>query len=205
MTPHELHGVSTAPATVWAKCVENPPVIVGFPWKRASHTDRVSMSWSHRIHHFTILLREQLPSVLNCKMVGWLKLKWCTKEITLHWIEMEFGYISIFQWLKINDGFEYGKHHNIPLNMRLCHTCCMIDDEMYFITNCKINQVERDVLYSNIMQVDQSFMDFHTTDKCVYLFSSRNPPILTWLGKLTQVLVSTQRVTMWISINATIV
>ena len=56
---------------------------------------------------------------------------------------------------------EYGRHHNIPLNMRLCHTCCMIDDEMHFIMNCKINQVERDILYSNIMQVDQSFVDLH--------------------------------------------
>ena len=78
---------------------------------------------------------------------------------------------------------EYGRHHNIPLNMRLCHTCCMIEDEMHFITNCKINQVERDILYSNIIQVDQSFMDLHAIDKFVYVFSSRNPQILTWLGK----------------------
>ena len=62
----------------------------------------------------------------------------------------------------------------------------MIDDEMHFITNCKINQVERDILYSNIMQMDQSFMDLHATDKIVYLFSSRNPQILTWIGKLIQ-------------------
>ena len=59
----------------------------------------------------------------------------------------------------------------------------MIDDEMHFITNCKINQVERDILYSNIMQVDKSFTELHATDKFVYLFSSRNPQILTWLGK----------------------
>ena len=59
----------------------------------------------------------------------------------------------------------------------------MIEDEMHFITNCKINQVERDILYSNIMQVDQSFMDLHAIDKFVYVFSSRNPQILTWFGK----------------------
>ena len=59
----------------------------------------------------------------------------------------------------------------------------MIDDEMHLIMNCKINQVERDILYSNIMQVDQSFMDLHATDKFVYVFSSGNPQILTWLGK----------------------
>ena len=69
------------------------------------------------------------------------------------------------------------------INMRLCHTCCMVDYEMHFITNCKINQVERDILDSNIMQVDQSFMNLHATDKFVYVFSSRNPQILTWLGK----------------------
>ena len=59
----------------------------------------------------------------------------------------------------------------------------MIEDEMQFSTNCKINQVEKDLLNCNIMQVDQSFMDLHTTDKFVYLFSSRNPQIQTWLGK----------------------
>ena len=31
--------------------------------------------------------------------------------------------------------------------------------------------------------MDQSFMDLHATDKFVYVFSSRNPQILTWLGK----------------------
>ena len=70
---------------------------------------------------------------------------------------------------------ECGRHHNIPLNMILCHACCMIDDEMHFITNCKINQVEQDILYCNIMQVDQSFMDLHAM--------TRNLQILTWLGK----------------------
>ena len=59
----------------------------------------------------------------------------------------------------------------------------MIDDEMHFITNCKINKVERDLLYSNIMHGDQSFMDLHATDKFVYMFPSKNPQILTWLGK----------------------
>ena len=57
----------------------------------------------------------------------------------------------------------------------------MIEDEMHFITNCKFNQVERDILYCNIMQVDQSFMDLCATEKFVYLFSSKNPQILTWL------------------------
>ena len=28
-----------------------------------------------------------------------------------------------------------------------------------FLTNCKINQGERDVLYCNVMQLDQVFMD----------------------------------------------
>ena len=78
---------------------------------------------------------------------------------------------------------EYGRHHNIPLDMRLCHTCYMIEDEMHFILNCKINQVERDMVYCNIMQVDQSFMDLYATDKFDYLFSNKNPRILTWLGK----------------------
>ena len=36
---------------------------------------------------------------------------------------------------------EYGRQHYIPLYMRLCHTCCMVEGEMHFITNCKINQV----------------------------------------------------------------
>ena len=46
----------------------------------------------------------------------------------------------------------------------------MIEDEMHFITNCKINQVERDILYSNIIQVDQSFMDLHAIDKLFTCF-----------------------------------
>ena len=33
------------------------------------------------------------------------------------------------------------------------------------------------------MQVTQSFMESHATDKFVYLFSSKNQQILTWLGK----------------------
>ena len=45
------------------------------------------------------------------------------------------------------------------------------------------NQVERDILYCNIMQVDQSFMDLHATDKFVNLFSSKSPQILTWRGR----------------------
>ena len=37
----------------------------------------------------------------------------------------------------------------------------MIVDEKHFIANCKINQVEWDIFYTKIMQVDQSFMDLH--------------------------------------------
>ena len=33
------------------------------------------------------------------------------------------------------------------------------------------------------MQVDQSFMDLHATDKFVNLFSSKSPQILTWRGR----------------------
>ena len=44
---------------------------------------------------------------------------------------------------------EYGRHHNIPQNMRLCHTCYIVEDEMHFITICKINQIERGILVSS--------------------------------------------------------
>ena len=61
---------------------------------------------------------------------------------------------------------EYGRHHNIPQNMRLCHTCYIVEDEMYFITICKINQIERGILVSSRKESQCGYtpLSFNTID-----------------------------------------
>ena len=42
---------------------------------------------------------------------------------------------------------EYGIHHNIPLNMKFCHACDMVQDEIYFITHFKFTREMRYIIF----------------------------------------------------------
>jgi len=78
---------------------------------------------------------------------------------------------------------EYGRHHDIPLNMRLCSCCLEIEDELHFVTNCKINLNERNSFYEKLVSIEPQFQTKSPIEKFVYLLSSTNPQILTWFGK----------------------
>ena len=76
---------------------------------------------------------------------------------------------------------ERGRHQGIARHDRLCHKCCVIESELHFVLYCKINQLERDILFEKMSTIDSCFV--HRNDKFDILMTNRNAQILTWFGK----------------------
>ena len=82
-------------------------------------------------------------------------------------------------------GIEKGRHTKpkTPLEDRLCDTCRVVDDEMHFFLHCKLNEIERNTLYSKLSEKHPGFYNFDDSEKCITMMTSECSQILTWVGK----------------------
>ena len=66
---------------------------------------------------------------------------------------------------------------------RLCAFCLEIENEEHFVTNCQINDAERQLLFIKISSKFPAFAQLNHHEKFIYLMSCNDRQILTWLGK----------------------
>ena len=80
---------------------------------------------------------------------------------------------------------ERGRYTNpkTPMENRLCPLCNIVDDEEHLVMTCEVNRIEREELYSKVGYIDRHFIYYNTDEKFIFLMTSNNPYILSWLGK----------------------
>ena len=61
--------------------------------------------------------------------------------------------------------------------------CHVVDNEIHFITRCRINENLRDVLWNKITVIQPEFPQLNDNGKYCYLMSNTDPRTLSWFGK----------------------
>jgi hypothetical protein len=66
---------------------------------------------------------------------------------------------------------ELGRYKKIPRHQRLCKTCKVLDDEIHFFLQCRINNNLRNVLINNIKKYYANFdqLDFFSQIKIILI------------------------------------
>ena len=103
-------------------------------------------------------------------------------------LNCEYKYISAIAQLRASShtlAIEKGRHERPkrPVEQRLCKTCNVIENEEHFVTNCAINEYERQILYEKITEFDHNFINLSSKEKFIYLLCYDNESVLTWFGK----------------------
>merc|ERR1712079_654403 len=82
-------------------------------------------------------------------------------------------------------GIERGRHTRpkTPIEQRLCIFCNVLDDETHFICDCNLFTSIRSVFYSKITSMYPDFESFNSKEKFIFMFSSDECILLTWLGQ----------------------
>ena len=82
-------------------------------------------------------------------------------------------------------GIERGRHTRpkTPIEKRLCIFCNVLDDEIHFICDCILFTSIRSVFYSKVISMYSDFDSFTSKEKFIFLFSSDECILLTWLGQ----------------------
>ena len=66
---------------------------------------------------------------------------------------------------------------------RICTYCGVVEDEKHFIVSCVLYENERLILYRKIESTYENFQYLDEKAKFMYMFLSKDPKILGWLGK----------------------
>ena len=77
-----------------------------------------------------------------------------------------------------NDMYEIDPDH------RLYAFCLEIENGEHFVTNCQINDAERQLLFTKISSKFPVFAQLNHHEKLIYLMSCKDRQILTWLRKV---------------------
>ena len=70
-----------------------------------------------------------------------------------------------------------------PVNERLCHACQKVEDEFYFMMECKSNSDLRQTLINKLTTRCPNFADLSQREQFVNVFTNEDNMSLTWLGK----------------------
>jgi hypothetical protein len=73
--------------------------------------------------------------------------------------------------LMIESG-RYSKPNKTPVHERLCKLCKEVEDEMHFLTKCKLHDNERAILFKKVGEKCQNFSTLNDIDKFLYLMAS---------------------------------
>ena len=69
------------------------------------------------------------------------------------------------------------------LEERLCPVCHVVDNEIHFVTRCRINENLRVPLWNKIKITQPDFSKLDDKGKFCYLMSNSDPRTLSWFGK----------------------
>ena len=70
-----------------------------------------------------------------------------------------------------------------PIMQRLCPGCNILENEIHFITTCKLYHADRCNLYTYVLNEYPAFLSMTDLEKFLYLLGSRNEHILCQLAK----------------------
>ena len=79
---------------------------------------------------------------------------------------------------------ERGRHTKpkTPIENRLCFSCNIIEDEIHFLTNCKIYEYNRKLFFDAVSYKFPNFAHLSSEHKFIFLLSCEDPQITTHLG-----------------------
>ena len=66
---------------------------------------------------------------------------------------------------------------------RRCVVCNVMDDEIHFVTQCRINACERGIFYQKMSSADPQFTSLNDKEKFTYLMQSNEQETLRWFAK----------------------
>ena len=97
--------------------------------------------------------------------------------------------ISKFRCSSHTLAIESGRHTNprTPVADRKCLICDVIEDELHFLLNCKINLIERNTFFDKIVQTYEEFTYLNDVEKITFIMTNCNPQLLKWLGKFLHI------------------
>ena len=80
---------------------------------------------------------------------------------------------------------ERGRHTNPTtlLENRLCFVCKTLEDEIHFICDCGLYSENRKTFFAKVKTINSFFDHLDSKEKFIFLFSSDNTFLLTWLGQ----------------------
>ena len=81
---------------------------------------------------------------------------------------------------------EYGRYTRpkTKLENRYCLFCPhILEDEKHFLVECIVNKIERDILFSKVEHLFQTFSYLDKEEKFIFLLNSKDQQVLTWVGK----------------------
>ena len=70
-----------------------------------------------------------------------------------------------------------------PVHQRLCNNCCVLEDEIHFLTDCTLFDQERSSLFHSVTLKCPNFITLDSKSKFIYLLTSEDPQIQNWVGK----------------------
>ena len=81
---------------------------------------------------------------------------------------------------------EYGRYTRpkTKLEDRYCLFCPhILEDEKHFLVECIVNKTERDISFSKVEHLFQTFSYLDKEEKFIFLLNSKDQQVLTWVGK----------------------
>ncbi len=70
---------------------------------------------------------------------------------------------------------ETGRYYKVPRDLRLCEDCNILDDELHFFLNCKINTTLRQNLFKNFSDIYPNFTELNSTEKLIKILNPSTP------------------------------
>ena len=81
---------------------------------------------------------------------------------------------------------EYGRYTRTKTKLedRYCLFCPhILEDEKHFLVECIVNKTERDILFSKVEHLFQTFRYLDKEEKFIFVLNSKDQQVLTWVGK----------------------
>ena len=70
---------------------------------------------------------------------------------------------------------ETGRYTNIPREERKCKVCNLVEDEIHFFFNCKINENVRKILIQHLVNLDKNFENLNFFEKLEKILNPSTP------------------------------
>ena len=140
-------------------------------------------------NHFTQDWQSKLNDTLKNPIIRNYRLykqNWCMEKYLIYIKNEKYRTaLSRFRCSAHSLAIERGRHTKpkTPVEERVCFACNVVEDEMHFISNCKIYNSPRAVLFNMVQSTVPNFAFLDEKNKFIYLFSCEDPRILTHLGK----------------------